>query len=86
MCAQIFNNKLKKLNAEREERERERKKRKRHTESSDGADDKPEPEVQPPAALNVCNVVQEQMKEFKVRHTEGQGRLSAPHILKDNVT
>ena len=54
------------MNAEREERERERKKRKRHTENTDGSDDKPEPEVQPPAALSVCNTVQEHMKEFKV--------------------
>ena len=62
----IFNNKLKKLVAERDERERDRKKRKRHVEETEGAEpEKPEPEVVPPASLGVCNTVQDNMKEFK---------------------
>ena len=63
----VFNNKLKKMQAERDERERDRKKRKRHTETTEGGEaDGPEAEVVPPASLNVCNICQEQMKEFKV--------------------
>ena len=64
----VFNVKLKKLQAEREERERERKKKKRHTEDSEEnkEEDKEEPEVTPPAALTICNTVQDQMKDFKV--------------------
>ena len=63
----VFNNKLKKSNAEREERERERKKKLRHTEDPEQlAKLKEEPEVVPPAALNVCNLVQDNMKDFKV--------------------
>ena len=63
----VFNSKLKRMQAERDERERERKKRqKRHTEEG-GEQEGPEPEVAPPASLNVCNICQEQMKEFKVR-------------------
>ena len=63
----LFNNKLKKLQAEREERERDRKKRKRHTDDgSEAAKEEPEPEVTPPASLGVCNSVQDHMKDFKV--------------------
>ncbi|ELU12017.1 hypothetical protein CAPTEDRAFT_196412 [Capitella teleta] len=62
----VFNNKLKKLNAEREERERERKKKLRHTDNPEElAKLKEEPEVTPPASLTVCNMVQENMKEFR---------------------
>lgn len=60
----IFNNKLKKLVAERDERERDRKKRRRHDDSAEA--EPPEPDVVPPASLGVCNTVQENMKEFKV--------------------
>ena len=61
----IFNNKLKKLVAERDERERDRKKRARHRE--EGAEPEPsEPEVAPPASLNVCTIVQDGMSDFKV--------------------
>ena len=63
----IFNNKLKRMQAEREEAERERKKRKKYTDdSANPSEDKPEPEVVPPQAAAICNTVQEQMKEFKV--------------------
>ena len=62
----LFNNKMKRLQAEREERERDRKKRKKYTEGEEGGGDKPEPEVTPPAALGVCNVVQDNMRDFKV--------------------
>ena len=62
----LFNNKLKRMQAEREERERDRKKRKKYTEGEEGEGDKPEPEVVPPAALSVCNSVQDNMRDFKV--------------------
>jgi hypothetical protein len=64
----LFNNKLKKLQAEREERERDRKKKKRHTEETEEnkEEDKEEADVTPPAALSVCNTVQDQMKDFRV--------------------
>ena len=65
----VFNNKMKRLQAERDERERERKKRRRHVEEGSDAQAEPEePEALPPAALGVCNTVQDQMKEFKVLH------------------
>ena len=62
----LFNNKLKKLVAERDERERDRKKRKRHTDDGGEEKEPEEPEVTPPASLGVCNTVQENMKEFRV--------------------
>lgn len=71
----VFNNKLKKLNAEREERERERKKKLRHTDNPEElAKLKEEPEVVPPAALGVCNTVQENMKEFRVSGQHGDNK------------
>ena len=64
----LFNNKLKRMQAERDERERDRKKRRKYTgeDGADNADNQPEPEVAPPAALTVCNTVQDNMRDFKV--------------------
>ncbi|CAH1783738.1 unnamed protein product, partial [Owenia fusiformis] len=66
----VFNNKLKKLLLEQEERERERKKKKRlqegdEKEGEEKKDEDKEPEIPTPAALTVCNMVQENMKVFK---------------------
>lgn len=61
----VFNQKLKRLQMERDELERE-KKRKRH--DSDGAKKVEEEPLHIPSALTVCNTVQDQMKDFKVTH------------------
>ncbi len=62
----VFNNKLKRMQADHDERERDRKKRKKYNaDEAAGEDDKPEPELMPPAALTVCNVVQDHMSDFK---------------------
>ncbi len=62
----VFNNKLKRMQGDHDERERDRKKRKKFNADEVASEDKkPEPEVTPPAALTVCNVVQEQMRDFK---------------------
>ena len=65
----IFNNKVKKLQAEKEERDREKKKKKRHQETDgDGQkDEEADDEVHIPAALTVCNTVHGQIHDFKVR-------------------
>ncbi|XP_013387188.1 dynein heavy chain 12, axonemal, partial [Lingula anatina] len=64
----VFNNKLKKMLAEKEERDREKKKRRRaQVEGEDGEkkEEEDEDKVVPPAAVKVCSIVQEEMKEFK---------------------
>lgn len=66
----VFTNKMKKAQAEWEERDRERKKKKRHTDEGEageeGAKEEDEPPPTQPAALTVCNTVQDHMKDFKV--------------------
>ena len=63
----IFNQKVKKLQIEKEERDRE-KKRKRRMAEEDGEtlQEEEEDELQIPQAVNVCNTVMENMREFKV--------------------
>lgn len=61
----IFNQKLKKLQAEKEERDRERKKKRRQQSEEEQEEVQEEAEIQPPAALLACNKVQDKMREFK---------------------
>lgn len=61
----IFNQKLKKLQAEKEERDRERKKKRRQQSEEEEEEVQEEAEIQPPAALLACNKVQDKMREFK---------------------
>lgn len=72
-----FSAKLKKMHAQRDEKEDERKRRKRRKSSvaaelnADGSPvgsskDEPIPEVVPPAAIEVCITVLDQMNQFKV--------------------
>jgi hypothetical protein len=73
----VFLTKLKKLQAQRDEKEEERKRRRNRkattvelnedgTPVEGGPADEPVPEVVPPAALEVCSSVLEQMNQFKV--------------------
>ena len=71
----VFNNKVKKMQAEKEERDRERKKRRRAQAMEEaGEDGEPKKEAKEeedeklhvPAALSVTNGVQEQIKEYRV--------------------
>lgn len=64
-----FNQKLKKMQIEIDEVNRERKKKRRLAEEDGQATDDIEPDVElhPPAAVGVCNTVQDHMTEFKVR-------------------
>ena len=62
----MFNTKLKRAQAEREELERERKKKRKHMDEGSLEEEEPLPDVLPPAALTVCNISQESMKDFKV--------------------
>jgi len=69
----IFNNKLKKMQAHRDEKEDERKRRKnRKSAVAEGGTpvdlNVPIPLVVPPAAVEVCSVVLEQLNQFKVRN------------------
>jgi dynein heavy chain len=63
----VFNQKLKKMQIEIDEINRERKKKRRLAED-DGTEGDVEPDAKltPPAAVTVCNAVQDQMTEFKV--------------------
>ena len=63
----IFNSKVKKLQIEKEERDRE-KKRKRRMAEEDGetVQEEEDDDLQIPQAVNVCNTVMENMREFKV--------------------
>ncbi|PAA47942.1 hypothetical protein BOX15_Mlig003862g8 [Macrostomum lignano] len=67
--SKVFNNRLKKMQAEKEEREREKKKRKKleeDTQGEGGEEEKDdEEEVKPPAALDICNTLTEKIREFK---------------------
>lgn len=65
----VFKLKEKKILMEKEERDRERKKRKRFEEEEADKEEVEEEaeELQLPAALSVCNVVQDELKSFKAR-------------------
>ena len=72
----IFNTKLKRMQAEKAERDREWKKKHRHRAEEDGEDEEqPEPDLVPPAALTICNTVQDQMKDFKASGAQLRGPL-----------
>lgn len=62
----VFNQKVKKMQMERDELERERKKKRRTAE--DGGDEAKDDggDFHPPQSLAVCNTVMDNMKDFKV--------------------
>ena len=63
-----FNVKVKKMQIEIDEINRERKKKRRMAEEDgkEGEDIEPDEVLHPPAAVAVCNTVQDNMTEFKV--------------------
>lgn len=64
----VFNSRLKKLQLEVDDRNRERKKRRRHAEENGqevAPEDQDEVLVQP-QGMEICNKVQDSMREFKV--------------------
>ena len=67
----VFNQRVKKMQLEREELEREKKKKKRHMDDDGaGEGEKEEEEDDPlkiPEAVNIINSVMDGIKEFKVR-------------------
>ena len=69
----VFKLKEKKILMEKEEQERERKKKKRFEEEGEAekeVEGEEVEELQLPAALNVCVIVQEDLKAFKVSKSQ----------------
>ena len=70
----VFNNKVKKLQIEKEERDRERKRKRRMAEEDGEAlPEEEEDTMQIPQAVNVCNTVMDNMRDFKVGRLPSRG-------------